>query len=158
MQTRDRLIHAPPTEASSPPINKRTQSLPVERRSSPPNKRKKAISPNRRLDLEFGKPNSGAAPERSPDAKDGTKLVRNRTCTNQIHAHPHIKVLLELERTSSFSKATVPSSPERYSLRKASTGSFFAARRAGMMPAIRVRSMLMTTRIAPPTGGRAARV
>ena len=24
---------------------------------------------------------------------DGTKLVRNRTCTNEIHPHPHIKVL-----------------------------------------------------------------
>ena len=45
-----------------------------------------------------------------------------------------------------------------YSLRKASTGSFLAASRAGMMPAIRVNAMLMHTRIAPPTGGRAARV
>ena len=64
-----------------------------------------AIAPNRR------RMTPSAAPERSPADLDGTRLVRNRTCTNYIHPHPHIKVLLELERTSSFSKATVPLVP-----------------------------------------------
>ena len=35
----------------------------------------------------------GAAPERSPADLDGAKLVRNRTCTNEIHHIPLIKVL-----------------------------------------------------------------
>ena len=52
-----------------------------------------AISPNRRRMTEFGKPNSGAAPERSPADLDGTKLVRTRTCTNSTHIPFFIKVL-----------------------------------------------------------------
>ena len=68
---------------------------------------KEAIAPHR------GQIGSLSARERSPQETDGTKLVRNRTCTNEILLHPPIKVLLELERTSSFSKATVSPVPPR---------------------------------------------
>ena len=71
-----------------------TKTKPPRQRYSPPlSKLYPAISPRRRLDLEFGKPNSGAARERSSNAKDGTILVSKRTCTNEIHIHPLIKVL-----------------------------------------------------------------
>ena len=71
-----------------------TKAKPPRQRYSPPlSKLYPAISPRRRLDLEFGKPNSGAARERSSHAQDGTRSVSTWTCTNYIQAHPLIKVL-----------------------------------------------------------------
>ncbi len=66
-----------------------------------------AVSSRRRRITEFSTLNSSAARERSSQETDKTTLGSNRTCTNYIQIHPHIKVLRELERTSSFSKATV---------------------------------------------------
>ena len=44
-----------------------------------------------------------------------------------------------------------------YSLRSASTGSFFAAIRAGIKPATRVSTTLIATRIIAPSHGKFAR-
>ena len=55
------------------------------------------------------------------------------------------------------SPPTVSEEIERsYSVRNAVTGSFFAAMRAGMRPAKKVKNILITTRMTPPTGGNAA--
>lgn len=43
-----------------------------------------------------------------------------------------------------------------YSVLSAITGSFFAAEREGMMPAIRVKNMLIATRINPAATGSTA--
>ena len=77
-------------------------------------KRTDAISPHRRLDLEFGKPNSGAARERSSNAKDGTILVSKRTCTNEIHIHPLIKVLRSFFKSDRSPRSPVPLVPAIY--------------------------------------------
>ena len=55
-----------------------------------PNKQMDAIAPRRR------RIPSGAARERSPDAKDGAILVRTRTCTNYIQIHPPYKSFARL--------------------------------------------------------------
>ena len=101
-----------------------------------PNKLYPAIAPRRR------RIPSGAARERSSHAQDGTKLVRTRTCTNSTHIHPLIKVLLELERTSSFSKATVPPFPVLLPIAQqlryfAKVKPYFSARAAKVPSAIR---------------------
>ena len=53
-----------------------------------------------------------AARERSSHALDGTKLVRNRTCTNYILPNPFYKSFAEL-----FQKRPYPPYPPRISLR-----------------------------------------
>ena len=68
---------------------------------------KKALTPRRR------RMTASAARERSPNAKDGPKLVRNRTCTNYIHAHPHIKVLRSFFKSDR--SPVSPASPVPYS-------------------------------------------
>ena len=76
-----------------------------------------AVSPRRRRMTEFSKLNSVSRSRTIFLGNGSLILVRNRTCTNSTHPHPHIKVLRELERTSSFSKATVspvPPSPPNY--------------------------------------------
>ena len=49
-----------------------------------------------------------AARERSSDAKDETKLVSKRTCTNKIHPHPSIKVLRSFFKSDRFPRSPVP--------------------------------------------------
>ena len=84
-------------------IHKWTQSLPVRRYTPPNNTQMDAIAPRRR------RIPSGAARERSSHVLDGTKLVRNRTCTNSTHIHPLIKVL------PGFFKSRVPPFPVPHS-------------------------------------------
>ena len=63
---------------------------------------KKALTPRRR------RMTASAARERSPHVLDGAILVSNRTCTNQIHAHPHIKVLRSFFKSD---RSPVPAHP-----------------------------------------------
>ena len=71
----------------------------------PPNKLYPAIAP-RRVRM-----TASAARERSPDAKDETKLVSNRTCTNSTHPIPLIKVLRSFFKSDRLPVPPVPPRP-----------------------------------------------
>ena len=72
----------------------------------PPNKLYPAIAP-RRVRM-----TASAARERSPDAKDETKLVSNRTCTNSTHPIPLIKVLRSFFKSDRLPVPPVPPRPQ----------------------------------------------
>ena len=85
------------------------------------------------------------------------KSVQTKSKGQKSPCLKFLKVLkTSFKKFSSRAWDRVPRSFFFYSLRKASTGFFFAAKPEGINPAIRVRNMLMATRMtAAPTGSTA---